>query len=235
MHEALVLLCLGKYWNKFNDFWLCNTKLCLQTSTKTGGCYNTKFVIKWKESYKSWILSKGHKFSSTFPKGNKIQQLNGTNFEKVYNKREWIIVFYLSTVTLQQMMAMFNILQQNILPTFNPIQTDTELRAFEVWSIWTERKWFHSFGSFYPFKFLVVATVFSPFFCSSFHSVFSIKMLPLWKFVDNLVTEEKPKTILSQWKHENILGISFCHVDDDECHENNFHCLLFFAQIVLTS
>lgn len=50
---------------------------------------------------------------------------------------------------------------------------------------------------------------FSSFFCSSFHSLFSIKMLPLWKFVDNLITAttKKPKTISSQCKHENILGI----------------------------
>lgn len=78
---ASVMLCLSKYWNKFNHFWLCNTKVCFQMSTKTGGsCHKTKFVIKWKDSYKSWILSKGHQFSSVF-------------FLKAIKSNNWAIQF----------------------------------------------------------------------------------------------------------------------------------------------
>lgn len=46
--EALVVLYLSKYWKKINDFWLCITKICLQTSTKTS--WSEKSLI----SLESW-------------------------------------------------------------------------------------------------------------------------------------------------------------------------------------
>lgn len=127
------------------------------------------------------------------------------------------------------MMTMFNILWQNILPTQRTIECLKRIN-------WTEMVpfiWFLLFiqiscGGQSTRVFFALPLLIIPFcFINRNASALAIRRRFGYR-------KKNPKQFHCIANIEIFLEF-FCHVDDHERHESHFHCLLFFAQIVLTS